>query len=157
MKIYVVDFDIILKNYKNYHESIKLIQSEKQKFSTDVERIKKEMESIINSSKLLIDEKSQMNQAMRFKELQSEAIKLESEFRNDIVQLQNTELEKNFESISEIVEDWSLKNEIDLVINKSQVFFTNPKYDATNDVINLLKEKELFQEFKEEEFLVEGE
>jgi Skp family chaperone for outer membrane proteins len=150
MKIYVVDFDIILKNYKNYHQSIKLIQSEKQKFSTDIERIKKEMESIINSSRLIIDEKSQMDQAMKFKELQAEAIKLESEFRNDIVELQNTELEKNFESISEIVEDWSQKNQIDLVINKSQVFFTNPKFDATNEIINLLKEKDLYQEFKEE-------
>jgi Skp family chaperone for outer membrane proteins len=150
MKIYVVDFDIILKNYKNYHQSIKLIQSEKQKFSTDIERIKKEMESIINSSRLIIDEKSQMDQAMKFKELQAEAIKLESEFRNDIVELQNTELEKNFESISKIVEDWSQKNQIDLVINKSQVFFTNPKFDATNEIINLLKEKDLYQEFKEE-------
>jgi Skp family chaperone for outer membrane proteins len=150
MKIYVVDFDIILKNYKNYHQSIKLIQSEKQKFSTDIERIKKEMESIINSSRLIIDEKSQMDQAMKFKELQAEAIKLESEFRNDIVELQNAELEKNFESISKIVEDWSQKNQIDLVINKSQVFFTNPKFDATNEIINLLKEKDLYQEFKEE-------
>jgi len=150
MKIYVVDFDIILKNYKNYHQSIKLIQSEKQKFSSDIERIKKEMESIINSSRLIIDEKSQMDQAMKFKELQAEAIKLESEFRNDIVELQNTELEKNFESISKIVEDWSQKNQIDLVINKSQVFFTNPKFDATNEIINLLKEKDLYQEFKEE-------
>jgi Skp family chaperone for outer membrane proteins len=138
MKIYVVDFDIILKNYKNYHQSIKLIQSEKQKFSTDIERIKKEMESIINSSRLIIDEKSQMDQAMKFKELQAEAIKLESEFRNDIVELQNAELEKNFESISKIVEDWSQKNQIDLVINKSQVFFTNSKFDATNEIINLL-------------------
>ena len=102
MKIYVVDFEEVLKNYVNYHESLKKIQVEKDKFSDDIEKIKKEMERIISSSKLLVDERSQMEQGIRFKELQTKAIKLESEFRNDIVKLQNAELETNFAQISDI-------------------------------------------------------
>ena len=118
MKIYVVDFEEVLKNYVNYHESLKKIQVEKDKFSDDIEKIKKEMERIISSSKLLVDERSQMEQGIRFKELQTKAIKLESEFRNDIVKLQNAELETNFAQISDIVGEWAKKAEIDFVINK---------------------------------------
>ena len=79
MKIYVVDFEQVLKNFVLYHESLKLIQTEKDKFASDIEKIKKEMEGIISASRLLVDEKSQMEQATRFKELQAKAIKLESE------------------------------------------------------------------------------
>lgn len=157
MKIYVVDFEEVLKNYVNYHESLKRIQAEKDKFSDDLEKIKKEMEGIINASKLLVDERSQMEQGIRFKELQTKAIKLESEFRNDIVSLQNKELETNFAEISEIVQDWSKKAEIDLVVNKSQVIFVDEKYDATSVIIDFLKNKNLYHEFNESEYLAETE
>jgi Skp family chaperone for outer membrane proteins len=153
MKIYIVDFEEVLKNYVNYHESLKKIQAEKDKFSDDIEKIKKEMEGIISSSKLLVDERSQMEQGVRFKELQTRAIKLESEFRNDIVGLQNKELEDNFGQISDLVSDWAKKAEIDLVINKSQSIFVSEKYDATEVIIDLLKNNNLYHEFKESEYL----
>jgi len=157
MKIYVIDFEEVLKNFIPYHESLKMIQLEKQKFADDIDSIKKEMESIVNSSRsLLLDESTQRNNANRFKELQGKAIKLESEFRNDIVELQNSELEKNFKEVSEIVQNWSTKSDLDLVINKSQTLFVNEKYDATSVIIGILKEKELYQEYNESEFLVEG-
>ena len=157
MKIYVVDFEEVLKNYIPYHESLKKIQNEKQKFADDIESIKKEMESIVNSSRsLLLDENTQRTNANRFKELQSNAIKLESEFRNDIVELQNSELEKNFKEVSDIVSDWSAKSDLDLVINKSQTLFVSEQYDATSVIVEILKEKELYQEYNESDFVVEG-
>jgi Skp family chaperone for outer membrane proteins len=156
MKIYVVDFEEVLKNFTPYHESLKKIQSEKQKFADDIEDIKKEMETIVNSSRsLLLDENTQRDNANRFKDLQTKAIKLESEFRNDIVTLQNSELEQNFKQVSEIVQDWSSKENLDLVINKSQALFVSEKYDATSKIVDILKEKELYQEYNESEFLIE--
>ena len=157
MKIYVVDFEEVLKNYVNYHESLKKIQVEKDKFSDDIEKIKKEMEGIISSSKLLVDERSQMEQATRFKELQTRAIKLESEFRNDIVTLQNSELEVNFTQISDIVSEWAKKAEIDLVINKSQAIYVKETLDATDAIVDLLKNINLYHEFNESEYLTEVE
>lgn len=157
MKIYVVDFEQVLKNFVNYHESLKLIQTEKDKFASDIEKIKKEMEGIISSSRLLIDEKSQMEQATRFKELQAKAIKLESEFRSQIVDIQNDELEKNFSEVSEIVKEWSETAEIDLIINKTQTLFVNYKWDATEAIIEVLKNKNLYQEYKESDILIETE
>jgi Skp family chaperone for outer membrane proteins len=157
MKIYVVDFEEVLKNFTYYHESLKKIQSEKQKFADEIESIKKDMESIINGSKLIIDDKTKMDQALKFKELQAKAIKLESDFRNDIVEFQNKELESNFENISEIVKEWSNKAEIDIVINKSQVIYTSDKYNATESIIEVLKIKNLYHEYNESEYLVETE
>jgi Skp family chaperone for outer membrane proteins len=156
MKIYVVDFEQVLKNFTPYHESLKLIQTEKDKFAEQIEQIKKEMEGIISTSRLLIDEKSQMEQASRFKELQGKAIKLESEFRAQIVDIQNAELEKNFNQVSEIVQEWSKVAEIDLVLNKTQILFVNSKYDATLSIIELLKNRNLYQEY-EPEILTETE
>lgn len=151
MKIYVVDFEEVLKNFVSYHESLKTIQAEKDKFSDEVESIKKEMESIILQSKsLLLDESLQMNNANRFKELQTKAIKLESEFRAKIVELQNIELEKNFKDISEIVDEWASKNGLDIVLNKSQVLFVSKNNDATEVIINILKDRNLYQEYNEE-------
>lgn len=157
MKIYVVDFEQVLKNFVHYHESLKLIQTEKDKFALNIEKIKKEMEGIISSSRLLVDEKSQMEQATRFKELQAKAIKLESEFRAQIVDIQNAELEKNFSEVSEIVKEWSETAQIDLVINKTQTLFVNTKLDATEAIIEVLKNRNLYQEYKESELLVETE
>jgi Skp family chaperone for outer membrane proteins len=156
MKIYVVDFEQVLKNFINYHESLKLIQTQKDKFSDDIEKIKKEMEGIISASRLLVDDKSQMEQAAKFKELQAKAIKLESEFRSDIVELQNAELEKNFSEVSEIVKEWANKEEIDMVINKNQSLFVSDKFDATESIIEVLKVKELYKEYNESELLSES-
>ena len=156
MKIYAVDFEEVLKNYIPYHESLKKIQTEKQKFSDDIENIKKEMNSIVNSSRsLLLDETTQKGNAVRFKELQNKAIQLESEFRNDIVELQNSEVDKNFKEVSDIIQDWSEKSNMDLVINKSQALFISEGYDATSAIIDILKENNLYKEFNESEFLVE--
>lgn len=156
MKIYVVDFEQVLKNFTNYHESLKLIQTHKDKFSDDIEKIKKEMEGIISASRLLVDDKSQMEQATKFKELQAKAIKLESEFRSDIVELQNSELEKNFNEVSLIVKEWSNKAQADLVLNKTQTLFVADKYDATESIIEVLKVKDLYKEYNEAELLSES-
>lgn len=151
MKIYVVDFEEVLKNFIPYHESIRTIQKEKEKFSDEVDSIKKEMESIVNQSKsLLLDEGTQMKNAARFKELQGKAIKLESEFRANIVDLQNSELEKNFKDISDVVNEWASKNDLDVVLNKTQILYVSDKYDATDIIIGILKDRSLYQEYDEE-------
>ena len=157
MKIYVVDFEEVLKNYIPYHDSLKKIQNEKQRFSDDIESIKKEMESIVNSSRsLLLDENTQKTNANKFKELQTKAIKLESEFRGGINELQNSEFDRNFKEVSEIVENWALHTKLDLVINKTQTLFVDEKYDATSVILDILKKNKVYAEFNESEFLVES-
>lgn len=150
MKTYIVDFEEVLKNFEPYHQSLKEIQGEKQEFANLIEDIKKEMESIVNSSKsLILDESTQQKNQNRFRELQTKAVQAESEFRANIVTKQNDELEKNFSQIIEIVEDYSSNNQIDLVVNKNSVVFVNPDFEITSKIVEIIKQKGLYQEFVE--------
>ncbi len=150
MKTYIVDFEEVLKNFEPYHQSLKEIQGEKQEFANLIEDIKKEMESIVNSSKsLILDEATQQKNQNRFRELQTKAVQAESEFRANIVTKQNDELEKNFKQIIDIVEDYSSNNQIDLVINKNSVVFVNPNFEITSQIVDVIKQKGLYQEFVE--------
>jgi Skp family chaperone for outer membrane proteins len=150
MKTYIVDFEEVLKNFEPYHQSLKEIQGEKQEFANLIEDIKKEMESIVNSSKsLILDEATQQKNQNRFRELQTKAVQAESEFRANIVTKQNDELEKNFKQIIDIVEDYSSNNQIDLVVNKNSVVFVNPNFEITSQIVDVIKQKGLYQEFVE--------
>jgi Skp family chaperone for outer membrane proteins len=62
-------------------------------------------------------------------------------------------LEKNFNQVSEIVQDWSKIAGIDLVLNKTQTLFVDSKLDATESIIEVLKNRNLYQEYKESELL----
>ncbi len=145
MKISILDFESVLKNYLPYHESLKKIQSNKQEFSDKIDQIKTEMERIVKSSQsLILDDNTKVKNANRFKELQSQGISLEAEFRNNISELQNNELDKNFKEIQDIASEYSTLNGYDIVLNKSQVVFLKEEFDITNDIISLVKEKGFF-------------
>ncbi len=148
MKTYILDFEEVLKNFEPYHQSLKSIQKDKQEFSDLVDSIKKEMEGIVNSSKsLILDDASQQKNQNRFRDLQSKAVQAESDFRANIMTKQNEELEKNFNQIIALVNGWSSENDIDLVINKNTVVFVKPEFEITYKMIELIKEKGMYQEY----------
>lgn len=150
MKTYILDFEEVLKNFTPYHESLRSIQKDKQDFADLIDGIKKEMETIINSSKsLILDDSTNQKNQMRFRELQTKAVQAESEFRANIVTKQNDELEKNFQQIIELVNDWSKENDIDLVVNKNTVVFVKPEFEITQKIVDLIKEKGMYQEYVE--------
>ena len=150
MKTYILDFEEVLKNFTPYHESLKSIQKDKQDFADLIDGIKKEMETIINSSKSLnLDDATNQKNQMRFRELQTKAVQAESEFRANIVTKQNDELEKNFQQIIELVNDWSKENDIDLVVNKNTVVFVKPEFEITQKIVDLIKSKGFYQEYVE--------
>ena len=150
MKTYILDFEEVLKNFTPYHESLKSIQKDKQDFADLIDGVKKEMETIINSSKsLILDDSTNQKNQMRFRELQTKAVQAESEFRANIVTKQNDELEKNFQQIIDLVNEWSKENDIDLVINKNTVVFVKPEFEITTRIVELIKDKGMYQEYVE--------
>lgn len=150
MKTYILDFEEVLKSFEPYHQSLLSIQKDKQDFSNLIDSIKKEMETIVNSSKsLILDDVTQQKNQLRFRELQNTAVQAETDFRANIVTKQNEELEKNFTEIIKLVNDWSSKNDIDLVVNKNTVVFVKPEFEITKDIISLIKESGLYKEYSE--------
>jgi Skp family chaperone for outer membrane proteins len=151
MTIYTLDFEECLKNYKEYHVSLKKVNEEKEKFTKEVENIKKEMESIISQSRsFLLDDATKKSSAMRFQELQEKAIRLESDFRSSIVEMQNSEVEKNFNSLNEVIQKWVEGLNIDMLLNKNQVIFSKMSYDATSEFIQVMKDREIYEDFNED-------
>jgi Skp family chaperone for outer membrane proteins len=156
METFILDFEEVLKNFTPYHESLRLVQKDKQEFADLIEEIKKEMESILNSQKsLILDDATNQKNQNRFRELQTKAVQAESDFRANIVTKQNDELEKNFKQIIEIVDKWSEDNNIDLVVNKSSVVYVNPKFDITSKIIDVVKSQGLYQEYVEGMYEIE--
>jgi len=150
MTTYVLDFEEVLRNFQPYHESLKMIQKEKKEFSVLIEDIKKEMEKIISSNKsLILDDTTNQKNQLRFRELQNKAVQAESEFRTTIVAKQNEEVEKNFAQIMDLVNDYASEKSLDIVVNKNQVVFVNPKFEITNEVIEIVKTKGLYLEYQE--------
>lgn len=147
MNIWTVNFDDILTNFKPYHISVKKINDERDKFSTRVEEIKKEMEGIINASRsLILDDQNKKRSMERFQNLQQEAVDLEQNFRSKIVDLQNSELENNFKELSILSEEWSKDKPVDMILNKSGIVWVKEPFDKTSEFIDFLKLKDLYTE-----------
>jgi Skp family chaperone for outer membrane proteins len=148
MTTHILDFEEVLRNFEPYHVSLKSIQKEKKEFSELIDAIKVEMETILSGSKsLILDDATNQKNQMRFKELQNKAVQAESEFRSNIVARQNEEVEKNFQQIMDIVQEYSIENSLDLVVNKSTIVYVNPKLEITQQIIEVVKQKELYVEY----------
>jgi Skp family chaperone for outer membrane proteins len=152
MEIRVLDFDILTKNYTNYQEGLKNIAGEKNQFITKLGPIKSEMESIINAAKsgLVLDPNTQRQKEQKFSELQQEAMLIDGDFKAKMRELHDTLNKTTFDELTSFVNEWAKENSIDLVTGKMEVVFANEKYDATNDILEILKSKDLYVEYTEE-------
>lgn len=152
MEIRVLDFDILTKNYKNYQDGLNNIAGEKNEFITKLGPIKTEMESIISAAKsgLVLDPATQRQKEQKFSELQQEAMMIDGEFKARMRELHDSLNKKTFDELTTFVNEWAKENSIDLVTGKMEVVFVNDKYDATNDILEILKTNNLYVEYTEE-------
>ena len=146
MKLRVTDFEILTKNYSNYQEGIKRIDEEKKEFITSLEPVKKEMESIISqmSSGLIVDEKTQKEKEDKFRVLQEQAMNIDNQFKTEMHRLHDELNKKTFDELSEIIDTYSKDNDLDMVIGKMEVVFLKEEFEITNEILEILKEKNLF-------------
>lgn len=149
MEIRVLDFDILTKNYKNYQEGLNNIAGEKNEFITKLGPIKSEMETIINAAKsgLVLDPATQRQKEQKFSELQQEAMMIDGDFKARMRELHDSLNKNTFDELTTFVNEWANENSIDLVTGKMEVVFANDKFDATKNILDILKEKNLYVEY----------
>lgn len=152
MEIRVVDFDVLTKNYKNYQDGVNEMTEYRTNFLTKLEPVKTEMEAIIKTvqSGLIMDEKSQREKEKTFAELQERAMGYDNEFKTTMKQMQNDLNGRVYDELSVLINEWSENNSIDLVMGKMEVVFLKEKFEITNDIINIFKERNLFVETTEQ-------
>jgi Skp family chaperone for outer membrane proteins len=150
MNIKVVDFEILTRHYKNYREGVNIIENEKKEFLKKLDPLKKEMNSIISSasSGLVIDNSIQQKRSEDFQKLQQEAIEMDREFKIQLKKISDDLNEKVYDELSEIINEWSVSNDVDLVTGKMEVIYCNDKYDATNSILDILKDKDLYVDYE---------
>ena len=148
MEIRVIDFDRLTRSYSNYRDGVKSIEGEKNGFLGKLGPIKNEMEGIINSAKsgLVLDPASQRQKEARFAELQQEAMTIDGDFKARMRDLHEDLNKKTFDELSEIINEWANVNSIDLVTGKMEVVFVTERLDATDAIIEIIKEKGLYFE-----------
>jgi Skp family chaperone for outer membrane proteins len=148
MEIRVIDFEIITKSYQSYVEGYKQIESEKRNMLNSVDTEKKEIEAIIRRSQsgIVMDETSQKRDGERFRQLQDKLMKLDMEFKTKLKNMNDDLNTKIFDELSVIVSEWATANSIDLVTGKMEVIFNSEKIDATAQILEVIKSKNLFYE-----------
>lgn len=151
MEIRVIDFDRLTRSYTNYRNGVKSIEGEKNEFLSKLGPIKNEMESIINAAKsgLVLDSNTQRQKELRFAELQQEAMSIDGDFKAKMRELHDELNKRTFDELSEIIDEWAKVNSIDLITGKMEVVYAAEKFDATDAIIDILKERSLYFEEKE--------
>jgi Skp family chaperone for outer membrane proteins len=146
MELRVIDFEILTRNFQPYVDGYKEIESEKRKMLESVDPDKREMESIIKRSQsgLVLDEASQKRDMEAFRQIQEKLMKLDQDFKRKLKEMSD-ELNTNvYEQLAVIVEEWSKANSINLVMGKMEVIFNTDDIDATEQMLEAIKEKGLY-------------
>jgi Skp family chaperone for outer membrane proteins len=147
MELRVVDFEVLTKNYKNYQNGLKKIQEVKNDFIKSLDPIKKEMESLISQLNTgVVDEKNQTEKEDKFRELQEKAVAIDENYKKEMRQLHDSLNKTTFDELSVIIDEYSKSNSIDLVIGKMEVVFLVNKFEITEQILEVLKEKDLLQQ-----------
>lgn len=159
MEIRVIDFDTLTKNYTKYQEGILNLSKVRNSFIDRIDPIKKEMQSIINTanSGLVIDRATQEKNNAKFTELQEEAMNIDNEYKVTMKAEQDSLNKTTYDELSEIITEWTSDKNIDMVIGKMEVVFVNESNEITNDILEILKDKNLYTEYETEKTETETE
>ena len=143
MELRVIDFDILTRSFQPYIDGYKAIESEKRAMLDSIQPVRKEMELIISRSSSE-DEATQKVSIEKFRELQEGLVKSDSEFKMKLKKMQEDLNTSTYDHLAEIISEWATQNSINLVRGKMEVIFNTNDIDVTEQILELLKEKEMF-------------
>ena len=146
MEIRVIDFGKVTQHYKTYRDGMELIEIEKEFYIESLQPLKKELQNLMmnSSSSTIYDRRLREQKADKFESLQKDAIQMETNFNEKIKKMNDETTLRVFNELEVIIRDWSEKNHIDLVTSKMEVIYNSKSIDATDDIIEIIKDKGLF-------------
>ncbi len=148
MKIRVIDFEILTRNFQPYVDGYKNIEAKKREILDSIEPDRKEMESILKRSQsgLIVDEATQKRDVEKFRALQDKLVKLDVDSKKLIKEMTDELNTSSYDQLSAIISDWAKENSIDLVMGKMEVVFNIESVEVTNDILEVIKQKGLYAE-----------
>lgn len=153
MEIRVVDFEIVTRHFTKYQEGINKIEERKNQFLSKIEPYRKEMENIILSAQsgLVIDQMTQQQRSDKFQHMQKEIMELDKVFKSEVAEMRSELSKTTYEVLRGYIAEWSENNNIDLVMGKVEIVCCKDIFDVTGEILEILKEKDQYSEYVEEE------
>lgn len=150
MILKIADFGELTRHYYKYKEGLDKIEEEKIKILEIINPIKKEINSIItqSSSGLIVNNQTKEDLSIRFQELQEELLKIDNEFKLKVREMSSNLNEVCYSDLEKIITDWSIENNIDMVIGKMEVVYNKPELEITDKILDILKDKNFYVDFK---------
>ena len=146
MNIKVVDVEILSKHHSLYQQGIEKISNTKKDFLERLEPFKVQMHKMITDSIKITDETIIKENAAKFEDLQEKAVQIDNEFKAKMREM-NDELSKEiYNNLETIISEWSIANDVDMVLSSTEVIYLNPRNFVTDEILEVLKEKELYSE-----------
>ena len=149
MEIRIIDFEILTRHYVKYQQGLVEINDLKSSFRDKIEPFRKEMQNLMISAQT--DSEILKEKMERFEELKQQAIDIDHDYKTQVSQMQDKLTKSTYSDLEKIISEWRELNSIDLVIGKIEVVCLNSNYESTNDILEILKEKNLFVEYNEKE------
>ena len=149
MEIRIIDFEILTRHYTKYQNGLNEINHLKKSFRDKIEPFRKEMQNLMLAAQT--DGEVIKERMERFEELKQEAIDIDQDYKIQVGQMQDKLTKSTYADLEKIISEWRELNSIDLVIGKIEVVCLSPKYESTDEILEILKSKNIFSEYKEEE------
>ena len=139
-----LDLDNIVKNTKAGKSIINKLKVSKESALKKFEKKEKELKKVeedINKQKNVLSKEELKNKVSDFRKdissFRNEREKLINDFNIKKIQ----EFEKFFKIITPIIGEYVEKKNIDIVLDKKNIFLANKNNDITNEIIKLIDEK----------------
>ena len=114
------------KNVEEFIKQEKLIKSEEEK---------------LLSQKNILKEEEFNNKVLELKNKYKSYKKYKDKKNNDLKTLRNNAANKLLEIINEILAEYSIKNQVNLIVDKKNIIIGKTELDVTNDILELLNNK----------------
>ena len=139
-----LDLDNIVKNTKAGKSIINKLKVSKDSALKKFEKKEKELKKVeedINKQKNVLSKEELRNKVSDFRKdissFRTEREKLINDFNIKKIQ----EFEKFFKKITPLIGEYVEKKNIDIVLDKKNIFLANKNNDITNEIIKLIDEK----------------
>ena len=143
-KVAYLDIDLVVKqsNFgKKLIKELNDINSKNLKILKKDENKLKKLENEINSLKNVITKSELDNKIDNLKKEINLYNKKKEKINNEFETQRKKELNKFLSLASPLIEEFMKKNSIKIILDKKNLFIADPKYDITNDLVNLINLK----------------
>ena len=139
-----LDLDNIVKSTKAGKSIINELKASRdkalKKFQQKEKALKK-VEEDINKQKNVLSKEELKNKILDFRKEIASFRKDREKLNNDLNIKRIQELEKFFKKINPIIAEYVEKKNIDIVLDKKNIFLANKNNDISNEIIKLINEK----------------